>query len=264
MDGAELKVEGVSYSYGRDDFSLKNISLSLKGGEILALLGPNGSGKTTLTKIVLGILKPHPPSVTVGGVNLFEVTEKERAKLIAWVPQEIMKNVPLRVEDFVLLGRTPHISPLSIPSDLDRKLVAEALRKFGLEILAKRYFSQLSGGERRLASIARAYVQGTPFMVLDEPTAYLDFKNKLLALKVMKELAQEGRGILFTTHDPNEAVEIADQVVLMYRGEILISGNPDEVINEEILEKVYGIKVKIVRSNGKAYVTPSIGQHIEA
>ncbi|MEM0178564.1 MAG: ABC transporter ATP-binding protein [Fervidicoccaceae archaeon] len=258
MAGAELKINDVSYTYLETGFSLRNVSLSLRGGEVLALLGPNGSGKTTLTKIALGVIRPSPPRVFINGKNVFEISDRERAKMIAWVPQEIMRNVPLRVKDYVLLGRMPHVSPLKLPSREDEEIAEEAISRFGLERLSNRYFSQLSGGERRMISIARAYAQGTPFIVLDEPTAYLDFRNKLVVLKMMKELASEGKGILFTTHDPNEAIEIADRAIVMSMGEIVANGSPKDMLNEDLLEKVYGIHVKMIRTDGKAFVAPSV------
>lgn len=258
MDGADLRIDGVSFVYRETGFSLKNVSLSLKRGEVISLLGPNGSGKTTLTKIALGVLKPTPPRVSIAGENLFEMSDRERAKTVAWVPQEVMRNVPLKVRDYVLLGRTPHISPISTPSKKDEEIALIALKRFGLEKYAETYFSQLSGGERRMVSIARAYAQQTPFLVLDEPTAYLDFRNKSLVLKTMKELAREGKGILFTTHDPNEAIEIADSVIIMSKGEIVACGPPEVTLNEEIIEKVYGIRVKMIKTNDKLFIAPSL------
>ena len=258
MGGAELKIDEVNFVYSETGFSLKKISLSLRGGEIVSLLGPNGSGKTTLTKIALGVLKPTPPRVSIDGKNLFEMSDRDRAKTIAWVPQEVMRNVPLKVRDYVLLGRTPHFSPISTPSVDDEKIALNALKRFGLERYAERYFSQLSGGERRMVSIARAYAQETPFIVLDEPTAYLDFRNKSIVLKVMKELVKEGKGILFTTHDPNEAIEIADYAFMMSKGEIVAQGPPQIILNKEIIERVYGIQVRIIRTDGRSFIAPSL------
>jgi len=258
VDGAEIRVEGVSFNYKDTGFSLKNISISVRRGKIVSLLGPNGSGKTTLTKIVLGVLKPVPPNVFVGERNMYEMSDRERARTIAWVPQEVMRSVPLRVIDYVLLGRTPHVSPISTPSDMDERIAFEALKKFGLESYADRYFSQLSGGERRMVSIARAYAQGAPFIVLDEPTAYLDFRNKIAVLKIMKELAESGKGILFTTHDPNEAIAVADEAVVMARGEVIIRGPPSLTLNKEVIEKVYGVHVKMIRTDGREFVAPAI------
>lgn len=259
MVGAKfITVKNINYTYAEGSFRLENVSIEIENGKAVALLGPNGSGKTTLTKIILGILKPSPPHVYINGKNIFELPDRERARLIAWVPQEIEKSTPLKVRDFILLGRLPHTSPISQPSSYDYAKVDEAIELFELKDVKDLYYSQLSGGQKRMVAIARSYAQGSDFIVMDEPTAYLDFRNKTIVLKIIKKLAAMGKGILFTTHDPNEAYQVADSVILLDRGKIVAMGPPHEILEKDILEKVYRIGIKIYENGTTRTIVPDI------
>ncbi len=257
MDGDnQLILKNISFAYKKNQPVLKNISMKLSRSKILAILGPNGSGKTTLTKIVIGVLKPYPPNAFIGEKNLFHFTDKERARLIAWVPQETARNIPLTVKDYVLLGRLPHVSSMSTPKQKDQQITIQALKALGIEDLKEKFYMELSGGQRRIVTIARALAQQTDYIVLDEPTAHLDYKNKVTVLKIIRILAENGKGVLFTTHDPNEAIAIAHEIILLSKGEIKANGPPEILLDDTLLSQVYEMPIKVVNCNGEKYIKP--------
>jgi iron complex transport system ATP-binding protein len=222
----------------------RGLNVALAQGEVLALLGPNGGGKTTLLKTLLGILKPRAGAVAIGGRSLAEISIRERARLIAYVPQVHTPTFAFTVESVVLMGRTAHGSLFNRPSAHDRKVVARALEQFGIAHLAPRPYTMISGGERQLVLLARALAQEPQFVVLDEPTASLDFGNQGKVLREMRALAAAGHGILFTTHDPNHALRAADRAYLLRAGERIAEGPVGAVLTRERLEELYQAPVE--------------------
>ena len=183
----------------------RGLNVALERGEVLALLGPNGGGKTTLLKTLLGILAPRAGDVAIGGRSLAAISIRERARLIAYVPQVHVPTFAFTVDSVVLMGRTAHGNLFSRPSARDRMVAARVLDQFGIAHLAPRPYTMISGGERQLVLLARALAQEPQFVVLDEPTANLDFGNQGKVMREIRALAGAGHGILFTTHDPNHA-----------------------------------------------------------
>jgi iron complex transport system ATP-binding protein len=180
----------------------RRLNVALERGEVLALLGPNGGGKTTLLKTLLGILAPRAGDVAIGGRSLAAISIRERARLIAYVPQVHVPTFAFTVDSVVLMGRTAHGNLFSRPSARDRMVAARVLDQFGIAHLAPRPYTMISGGERQLVLLARALAQEPQFVVLDEPTANLDFGNQGKVMREIRALASAGHGILFTTHDP--------------------------------------------------------------
>ena len=193
----------------RDRVVGNHLDISLKTGEVLALLGPNGGGKTTLLKTLLGLLPPKGGEVRLGDRPLASYTLRERARRIAYVPQSHGATFGFMVETFVLMGRTAHGTLFSRPSTADRAIAARMLERFGIAHLADRPYTKISGGERQLALLARALAQEPKFVVLDEPTASLDFGNQGRVMREIRALGASGHGVLFTTHDPNHAMRAA-------------------------------------------------------
>jgi iron complex transport system ATP-binding protein len=222
----------------------RGLDVALAQGEVLALLGPNGGGKTTLLKTLLGILKPRAGAVAIGGRSLAEISIRERARLIAYVPQVHTPTFAFTAESVVLMGRTAHGSLFSRPSAHDRKVAARALEQFGIAHLAPRPYTMISGGERQLVLLARALAQEPQFVVLDEPTASLDFGNQGKVMREMRALAAAGHGILFTTHDPNHALRAADRAYLLRAGERIAEGPVGAVLTRERLEDLYRAPVE--------------------
>jgi iron complex transport system ATP-binding protein len=238
-----LAGRGLTIGY-RDRVVGRELDVTLEQGEVLALLGPNGGGKTTLLKTLLGILKPRAGEVAIGGRALARISIRERARLIAYVPQTHVPSFAFTVESVVLMGRTAHGSLFSRPSAHDRAVAARTLDAFGIAHLAQRAYTMISGGERQLALLARALAQEPQFVVLDEPTASLDFGNQGKVMREMRALAAAGHGVLFTTHDPNHALRAADRAYLLRAGTRLAEGAVACVLTRAQLEALYGAPVE--------------------
>src|SRR5256885_5349854 len=202
----------------------RGLNVALAQGEVLALLGPNGGGKTTLLKTLLGLLAPLAGEAAVEGRSLVSLSIRERARHIAYVPQLHTPTFAFTVEAVVLMGRTAHGSLFSRPSAHDRAVAAGVLEQFGIAHLAPRPYTMISGGERQLVLLARALAQQPQFVVLDEPTASLDFGNQGKVMRQIQILAAAGHGVLFTTHDPNHALRTADRAYLLRGGQRLAEG----------------------------------------
>jgi len=238
-----LAGSGLAIGY-RDREVGRGLDVKLQQGEVLALLGPNGSGKTTLLKTLLGILTPLAGEPTIDGTPIGRFSAAERARRIAYVPQSHTPSFAFTVETIVLMGRTAHGNLFSAPSAADRAVAARALERFGIAALSTRPYTMISGGERQLVMLARALAQEPRFIVLDEPTASLDFGNQGKVLREMRALAASGHGVLFTTHDPNHALRAADRAFLMRSGARLAEGKVREVLTRGRLEELYGTPVE--------------------
>jgi iron complex transport system ATP-binding protein len=221
----------------------RGLDLSLKQGEVLALLGPNGGGKTTLLKTLLGILRPLAGESQIDGRSLQAYSIRDRARRIAYVPQVHNPTFAFTVETVVLMGRTAHGGLFSRPSARDREIAESALNEFGIAHLKERPYTMISGGERQLVLLARALAQEPQFIVLDEPTASLDFGNQGKVMREIRALASTGHGVLFTTHDPNHALRAADRAFLLRSGERVAEGAVRDVLTRAQLEALYGAPV---------------------
>jgi iron complex transport system ATP-binding protein len=234
--------------YGTKDV-LSGISFTARRGEVLALLGPNGGGKTTLLKTLLGLIAARAGEVRLGKRSLQNYAARERARLIAYVPQSHFATFAFTVEAVVLMGRTAHGNLFSRPSAADRAVAARVLERFGISHLAARPYTMISGGERQLVLLARALAQEPQFVVLDEPTASLDFGNQGKVMAQIRRLATEGLGVLFTTHDPNQALRHADRVMMIREGRMLASGIAQDLLTPVRLMELYGVGIETVRDD---------------
>ena len=223
-----------------------NLDVALATGEVLALLGPNGGGKTTLLKTLLGLLAPKAGEVRLGERALASYASRERARLIAYVPQSHVATFAFTVEAVVLMGRTAHGNLFSRPSAADRAIAAGTLERFGIAHLRERPYTMISGGERQLVLLARALAQEPQFIVLDEPTASLDFGNQGKVMREIRALAAAGHGVLFTTHDPNHAMRAADRAYLLRDGVRIAEGAIGAVLNRAQLEALYRAPVETI------------------
>jgi iron complex transport system ATP-binding protein len=238
-----LAGHALSIGY-KDRLVGQNLDVALTKGEVLALLGPNGGGKTTLLKTLIGLLAPKSGEVSIDDRPLAALASAERARLVAYVPQSHMATFAFSVETIVLMGRTAHGNLFSRPSANDRAVAARSLERFGISHLAERPYTMISGGERQLALLARALAQEPQFIVLDEPTASLDFGNQGKVMREIRALAASGHGVLFTTHDPNHALRAADRAYLLRAGERVAEGRVGEVLNRAQLEALYQAPVE--------------------
>jgi iron complex transport system ATP-binding protein len=253
-----MTLEGRKLTIGyRDRIVGRGLDVTLDNGEVLALLGPNGSGKTTLLKTLLGLIAPRQGEVRIGDRALASYGLRERARLIAYVPQAHVATFAFTVEAVVLMGRSAHGGLLARPTAADRTAVAHALERFGIGALAARPYTMISGGERQLVLLARALAQQPQFIVLDEPTASLDFGNQGKVLKEIRALAGAGHGVLFTTHDPNHALRAADRAYLIRDGARIADGAVRDVLTRTELERLYRAPVEQLddpASGGSAFM----------
>ena len=247
-----LEIQDLSFAYSkRSSKVLDGASLTLKDGEIGILLGKNGAGKTTLFKAVLGIVKPEAGSITMDGAELSGMSRRERAGMIAYVPQDVRFG-DLSVYDTVLSGRMAHFGLRAGYSD--HEITRSILAEMGLEELAARSAQELSGGESRKVAIARALAQEPKLLVFDEPTGNLDIANEQLIIEEMKKLSRErGMSILTSLHDLNQALAAGDRFFFMKDGKIRCSGGK-EAFTEAVIEDIYDAEVSIVDINDKKII----------
>jgi iron complex transport system ATP-binding protein len=244
-----LEVRALAFGYAGRNVG-RDVSVALVPGEVLCVLGPNGSGKTTLFKTVLGLLPPQAGTVALDGADLRSLSRVAIARLAGYVPQGYPAHFAYTVREFVLMGRAPHVATLATPGKRDRDIAMQALHVMGIAALADRALTEISAGERQLALIARALAQEARVLIMDEPTASLDFGNQVRVLEKIGELARQGIAIAFSTHDPDHAFLAAQRALLLSEGRMLALGTPREVIREETLERLYKVSVQVLAVQG--------------
>lgn len=240
-----LRVKDLRAGYDATEI-VHDVSFEVGDGEFACIIGANGCGKTTLLKNLLGLIKPFGGSVEMNGKDVLSMDEKEMARHFAYIPQAHTPPFPFAVRDVVLMGRTPHMGRLAVVSPKDRRIAYGALVQLGIEHLADETYTDLSGGQRQLVLIARALTQQPELLIMDEPTASLDFGNQQLVLSRMKTLAKSGMSVIMVTHDPDHALFCADRVIVMKEGSILLDGSSEETITTETLQEIYQTNVQVL------------------
>ena len=241
-----LRVEHLQFSYDRDVPLLDDVSFALAAGDVLCLLGPNGSGKTTLLRCVLGIHRAAAGTVWVQGRNLAALTTKQVARELAYVPQGTLAVFPYTAFEVVLMGRSPHLRFMAGPTTADRHLAMAAMDQLGIRHLTARRFPELSGGERQMVLIARALAQGSRVLIMDEPMANLDYGNQVRILHTIHALAQQRYSILLTSHVPDHAFLVCNQVGLLTNGQLHGPGSPQEIITDQALSQLYDTPMRVI------------------
>ncbi|MDR2088457.1 MAG: ABC transporter ATP-binding protein [Clostridiales Family XIII bacterium] len=242
-----VEVRGLSFAYGARRV-LEDIDFEARDGELLAVLGPNGAGKSTLFNCVLGLLKPERGEIRIGGEALRAISPRALARRIAYVPQSHAPTFNYSVFDMALMGTTAHVGGFSVPGAAQAKLAEDALAHVGISHLRARGFMQISGGERQLSLIARALAQQARILIMDEPTANLDYGNRLRLMLRVKELAGEGYTVIQSTHDPDHAFLFADRVLALNAGRVAAAGPPREAVTEALIESLYGVRVRLAET----------------
>jgi len=248
-----LRLRNVSAGYGAR-LVVRQVSLMVEAGEVVALVGPNGTGKSTLLRVLSGVLPAREGEVRLNGIDLLRLKPAERARRVAVVPQMLHLPEAFTVAEIVLMGRTPHLPLWAGESRRDCDVAWEAMCRAEVENLADRHVDELSGGEQQRVVLARALAQEPQVLLLDEPTAHLDLKHQVNVLELVRSLARRGDGrngsgpglaVLMTLHDLNQAALFADRVALMHEGEIVAQGTASDVFVPDQLSRVYGVPITV-------------------
>ncbi|MGQ0615155.1 MAG: ABC transporter ATP-binding protein [Planctomycetaceae bacterium] len=245
-----LEFAGLHVRYGARA-ALAEVSGAIRPGDRVGLLGPNGSGKTTLLRALCGIVRPERGSVLLDGKEIGTLPRRAIARDIAYLPQEERWEFPFTVEEVVRCGRFPHAGPLAREGAGDHAAIEEALRAVDLLAMRERPITELSGGERRRAALARSLAQEAPFLLLDEPTSALDLEHRQAILRVLKRAPG---AVLLSTHDLDLAAEQCNRILVLDAGRVAAQGAPGEVLNEALLERVFRVRARVHRFEGRIHV----------
>lgn len=257
-----LQADNITFGYSKKTI-LHDVSLSIRKGEIVSLLGPNGCGKTTLLKILLGLYhSKNGGKVRFEGQEISSIQQKTLARSIAYVPQFHRASFAYRVLDVVLMGRMPHKAFFARYNTHDVDLARKSLEKLSILHLEERPYTEISGGERQLTLIARAMTQGAHTFIFDEPANGLDYGNQIRLLEELINLSREGYTFIKSTHFPDHALWVADRVIMMKQGSIIANGTSDETITSENLFSLYGRDVDIhyLKESFRVCVPRRLGQ----
>ncbi len=252
-----LGVRGLAFGYG-EHAVLSGIDLRVSRGTCTCLMGVNGCGKSTLIDCILGENRPHAGEVLVAGRPIADMRPRDAARYVSYVPQVHERSFPYTVEQIVSMGLTAADGGWGSPGPDGLARVDEALDGCGIAHLAQRPYTSLSGGEMQMTLLARALVQDAPLVLMDEPTAHLDFRNELVFLETVERLVlQRGVTVLMATHAPNQAFHLAasgvsTRVAVMDGGRVACEGSPREVLTEEVLARVFGIEARLMEAEPKA------------
>ena len=243
-----INIEKLNAYYG-EHHVLKDVSFSMEQGKLMCVLGPNGVGKSTMFQCILGLNKKHDGKINIYGKNIEEMSIKERARMVSYIPQSHSPVFAYKVKDIVLMSTEASIKGFKNPGASQIKMAEEAIEKVGIGYLADRKYTQISGGERQLVMIARALAQQAKFIIMDEPTSNLDYGNQIRVMSRVKELTKEGYTIIQSCHQPDQAFLYADEILVLWNGQVLIQGSPKDVLTQKIIHKIYDVDVEIKSLN---------------
>jgi iron complex transport system ATP-binding protein len=250
-EAISVEVTDLTFSYGRRCV-LNGVSFTARRGELLCVLGPNGVGKSTLFGCILGLITPSSGRTLIEGAPMGKIPPRELARKLAYVPQSHAPTFNYSVFDMVLMGTTARVGGISSPGAEQMRAASDAIARVGITHLKERGYMRISGGERQLTLIARALAQRAGIIIMDEPTANLDYGNQLRVLNFVRELSREGLTVIQSTHNPDHAFLFADRVLALNGGRVAALGEPDAALTEELIASLYGVRVGLSRSAGGA------------
>lgn len=239
-----LEVQGLAFSYGQRPV-LQGVDFALREGSVMSLLGPNGAGKSTLFKCILGLLPGYMGQITLHGQNARAIPLKRMARSVAYIPQAHYPAFNYTVLDMVLMGTSSRLRAFSSPGRGEREAAMRALDTLQMADFAHRDYMRISGGEQQLVLIARAIAQDSRLLIMDEPTASLDWGNQIRVMQQVRRLSNQGYAILQATHNPNQAYLFSDEILAMQGGRIVANGTPREVFTAPLMEELYGITAQV-------------------
>ncbi|WP_017254748.1 Fe(3+) dicitrate ABC transporter ATP-binding protein FecE [Pseudomonas tolaasii] len=240
-----LQAHQLDIGYGATRI-VQGLSFTPPAGKVTALIGPNGCGKSTLLKAFARILVPARGQLTLDGQAYTNLSARQMAQQIAFLPQVLPVPEGVSVRQLVAYGRSPHTSLWGRLSGSDRRQVTQAMQRLELDSLADRALADLSGGQRQRAWLAMVLAQNAPVVLLDEPTTYLDISHQVELLDLMGELAAEGKTVITVLHDINQACRYADHLAVMHGGKLVADGAPSSVISAELMRQVFEVQVQII------------------
>lgn len=261
-----ITAENISYHIGRKEI-LQHISVTVKPGELLAIMGTNGAGKSTLLRTLSGELKPTTGNVLIGGKNMAHWHPRELARVKAVLPQHTSLTLPFQVQEVVMMGRYPHFN--SREQETDREIVALAMQKTGTDHLAQRVYTELSGGEQQRVHLARVFAQiGQPtsaaphYLLLDEPVNSLDVRYQHHTLQLARDYARAGNCVVVVLHDLNLAALYADKVLLLKKGKITALETPAQIMTDDIITDTFGYPACVEKHPHLDCPVVYFGQHL--
>lgn len=241
----KIEISELSYAYSGFKELFNNISFTIKTGEIICILGPNGIGKTTLLNCIANLITPTKGKILVNGRNMNKMLPQDIAKTIGYVPQTIVPSFDYEVLEYVVTGCAPRLGTFERPKDEHYSIAWDAMNQMKISHLSHKAYTKISGGERQQVSIARAISQRPKIILMDEPTAHLDCGNQIKVLKIIKEMARKGYGVVFTTHNPDQALLLKTKIAAFDKNGSFSFGTYREVLNEGFLRSMYGIDLHL-------------------
>ena len=248
-----LDIRDLRFSY-REHSVLKGISLTVSEGEMVSLLGRNGAGKTTLLRLIPGFLKAPSSSILIDGKPVAEMSLRQRATYMAYIPQITRSVFPYSVRTSILMGCSNLLGLFQNPGPAEEQRVEEVIELLNLQEIACRNMETISGGERQLVLIARALMQDARLLILDEPTSFLDYSNQLLVLEKVGELVKKGYSCIYSTHNPDLALMHSTRAVIMDDGQIVFDQKPSALLGSDVLSRVYGRHIDVVQTENGGMV----------
>jgi iron complex transport system ATP-binding protein len=248
---AVLKVADLGFNYFKGPTIFSGVGFELRAGGVLTILGANGAGKSTLLNCIAGLARPKAGAVYLGGRDSAEMSFREVATFIGYVPQTHNPAYAYPVREYVVMGRTPYIGAFGSPRAGDYAVAEDALARLGVAHIMDKPYTEISGGERQLATIARAIAQEPKILLLDEPTAHLDYGNQMRAIRLIRSLAEEGYAVVLTTHVPDHPLFLGGEVAVFTRDKAVVVGAAEAVLTDELLTSLYGVPVKTVHVDGR-------------